>query len=96
MPTQKPRIALTVPYELNEILERMSDLTNQPKSKIVVDLLMDILPVIDEMCSSLQHAKDMKDTLPALAKLTALANEKTSIMNSEMSFLMSQIGKGEE
>lgn len=37
----------------------------------------------------------MKDNIPSLIRLTAMANQQVSVMNSEMSELMSQIGKDE-
>ena len=37
MPSQKPRIALTVEPELDAVLQRLSILTGEPKTRIITD-----------------------------------------------------------
>ena len=37
MPSRKPRIALTVEPELDAVLTRLSDLTGEPKTRIITD-----------------------------------------------------------
>ena len=96
MPTQKPRIALTVPEDLNELLDNVSELMGKPKSTFIVEFLTDVQPLFQELYNSLSHAKEMKDNIPSLIRLTAMANQQVSVMNSEMSDLMSQIDKGEK
>ena len=96
MPTQKPRIALTVPEDLNELLDNLSELMGKPKSTFIVEFLTDVQPLFQELYNSLSHAKEMKDNIPSLIRLTAMANQQVGVMNSEMSELMSQIGKDEE
>ena len=96
MPTQKPRIALTVPEDLNELLDNLSELMGKPKSTFIVEFLTDVQPLFQELYNSLSHAKEMKDNIPSLIRLTAMANQQVSVMNSEMSELMSQIGKDEK
>ena len=96
MPTQKPRIALTVPDDLNELLDNLSELMGKPKSTFIVEFLTDVQPLFQELYNSLSHAKEMKDNIPSLIRLTAMANQQVGVMNSEMSDLMSQIGKDEK
>lgn len=96
MPTQKPRIALTVPEDLNELLDNVSELMGKPKSTFIVEFLTDVQPLFQELYNSLSHAKEMKDNIPSLIRLTAMANQQVGVMNSEMSELMSQIGKDEK
>lgn len=96
MPTQKPRIALTVPEDLNELLDNLSELMGKPKSTFIVEFLTDVQPLFHELYNSLSHAKEMKDNIPSLIRLTAMANQQVGVMNSEMSELMSQIGKDEK
>ena len=45
MPTQKPRIALTVPDDLNELLDNLSELMGKPKSTFIVEFLIDAQPL---------------------------------------------------
>ena len=38
MPSQKPRVALTMPDDLNALFDRISALNGVPKTKIMVEL----------------------------------------------------------
>ncbi len=96
MPTQKPSIAFTVTKDLNELLDNVSELMGKPKSTFIVEFLTDVQPLFQELYNSLSHAKEMKDNIPSLIRLTAMANQQVGVMNSEMSELMSQIGKDEK
>jgi hypothetical protein len=87
MPTKKTRIALTVDDELNHVLSELSDLTGEPKTKLICDVLNDIMPVYKELVESLKQAKKTKDTLPVLAKWSAKANQQVAVMNNEMATL---------
>lgn len=58
MPSQKPRIALTVSDELNAVLSRISDLTETPKSKIITEILNDSMPVFIELLTALEKIKE--------------------------------------
>ena len=48
MPTQKPRIALTVPDDLNELLDNLSELMGKPKSTFIVEFLIDAQPLFQK------------------------------------------------
>lgn len=96
MPTQKPRVALTVPDDLNELLDNLSELMGKPKSTFIVEFLIDAQPLFQELYNTISHAKEIQDSMPSLMRLTAMANQQVGVMNSEMSDLMSQIGKGEK
>jgi|TARA_R110000787_G_C13314760_1_gene435855 hypothetical protein len=85
MPSQKPRIALTVDDDLNEILEDLSKLMgNKPKSRIITDLLVDVTPMLIDLRDALQLAEQKKDIKPVLARMTAKANIGTAQMNNDM------------
>ena len=45
MANQKKRIALTVPDDMDAILDRLSDLTKLPKTKLIMEMLEEYLPV---------------------------------------------------
>lgn len=93
MPSQKPRIALTVDNDLNSLLEELSQLTKQPKSKIIVDMLRDAEPHLKEIVNALkmvQDTKNSKDAISVLARLSALANQQVAIVNNEMANLYSE------
>jgi hypothetical protein len=84
MPSQKPRIALTVDNDLNKLLEDLSILMKKPKSTIITDLLVDVTPMLTDLRDALQLAEQKKDIKPVLARMTASANIKASEMNNDM------------
>lgn len=87
MPTQKPRVAITLDDDLNDTLEGISKLTGTPKSKVIVSFLHELMPMFKELLESLEHIEKTKDALPMLAKWSAMANQQTAIINDEMSKL---------
>ena len=84
MPSQKPRIALTVDDDLNALLEDLSVLMKKPKSTIITDLLNDVKPMLTDLKDALELAEQKKDIKPVLARMTASANIKASEMNNDM------------
>lgn len=58
MSSQKPRIALTVSDDLNDILSKISDLTETPKSKIITGILNDSMSVFIELLTALEKIKE--------------------------------------
>jgi hypothetical protein len=84
MPSQKPRIALTVDNDLNKLLEDLSLLMKKPKSTIITDLLVDVTPMLKDLKEALELAEQKKDIKPVLARMTAKANIGTAEMNNDM------------
>lgn len=89
MPSQKSRINLTVDNELNTLLDDVARLTGTPKARFVLEILNDVKPMLVELVDALESANKKKDYIPNLARMSALANAKTSIINSEMAELYS-------
>lgn len=90
MPSQKPRIALTVDEDLNNLLQELSELTKVPKTKIIVDMLTDAQPHLREIVIALRAVhdkKNSKDAIAILGRLSALANEQVAVVNNEMANL---------
>ena len=65
MPTQKPRIALTVPDDLNELLDNLSELMGKPKSTFIVEFLIDAQPLFQELYNTINHAKEIQYSKPS-------------------------------
>lgn len=84
MPSQKPRIALTVENDLNDLLQDLSVLMKIPKSTLITDILVDITPMLKDLKEALELAEQKKDIKPTLARMTAAANIKTAEMNNDM------------
>lgn len=68
MPTQKPRIALTVPDEINQTLDRLYELTGTPKSKLIVEMLEQYVPILEQVVNTLEKIKSDKENGKEIAK----------------------------
>lgn len=88
MPTRKPRIALTVPDELNDVLDRVSDLSGTPKTKLIIEMLEQYAPVLEQVLEALEKIKSDKENAPEIAKKFAQdmlldGNEMLGLIASE-------------
>ena len=90
MPSQKPRLNLTLDEDLNEIITDLSELMGIPKTRVITDLLKDVLPVLTEVRDALKLAKEKKSVVPNLARLAASANAGIGVINKEMADLLNQ------
>lgn len=68
MPSQKPRIALTVPSEIDATLNKLSDLTNTPKTKIIIEMLEEYMPILDQVIDALEQIHKDKENGKEIAK----------------------------
>jgi predicted DNA-binding protein len=68
MPSQKPRIALTVPEEMGVVLDRLSVLTGFPKSKLIIEMLEEYLPILERTLNALESIQADKENAPKIAK----------------------------
>lgn len=87
MTKQRNRIGLTVDDELDDLLTKLSALSDQPKTKIILDIVKDAQPYLEEIIKALEMAKNAKDSrqpVTLLADLAKLANEQMIIINDEM------------
>jgi len=73
MPSRKPRIALTIPHDLNDLLDNVSTLSGTPKTKLIVEMLEQYSPVLEQVLSAMQQIKADKEKAPEIAK--KFANE---------------------
>lgn len=68
MPTQKKRIALTVPDDINALLDKLANLTEVPKTRLIIDMLEEYAPILDRTISALESIKNDKQNSTQLAK----------------------------
>lgn len=68
MPSRKPRVALTVPDDLNTLFDRISDLNGVPKTKLMVELLTAYTPVLEEMLDTLEKIHADKENAQKIVK----------------------------
>lgn len=68
MPSRKPRVALTLPDELNETLERIAQFQGVPKTKVIIELLSVYQPVLNETLDALEKIEKDKENAKQIAK----------------------------
>lgn len=57
MPTKRHRITVNLPDHMSEVLAGMRELTGQPTSALIVDLLELSLPALDRMSAGMRELK---------------------------------------
>ena len=65
---RRKRIAVSVPPEMDEVLEHISVLTQQPKTRIILDLLEQTVPVMQQTLEALMQIQENKENATAIAK----------------------------
>ena len=68
MPSRKPRVALTMPDDLNALFDRISELIGTPKTKLIVELLQAYEPVLTEMLDTLEKVHADKENAQKIVK----------------------------
>lgn len=68
MPSRKPRVALTMPDDLNALFDRISELNGIPKTKLIVELLQAYEPVLTEMLDTLEKIHADKENAQKIVK----------------------------
>lgn len=71
MPSKLPRIALTVPEDLDVLLDRVSDLQGVPKTKVILSLLVELKPTLEHLILALEAVKANKDPSAILMSMTS-------------------------
>ena len=68
MPSRKPRVALTMPDDLNALFDGISHLNGTPKTKLIVELLQSYKPVLAEMLDALEKIHADKENAHKIVK----------------------------
>ena len=92
MPSRKPRVALTLPDDLNALLDQVADYQGTPKTKLITDILLECKPIFEQMLSAYKLIEENKEgtadivkkfgaqaVVEASSKTTALAQEVASL-----------------
>lgn len=72
MPSRKPRVALTVPDDLDSLLDELADLHGTPKTKLIIELLTQMQPILETQRDALLSIK--KGINPKDAFLVAMGS----------------------
>jgi predicted DNA-binding protein len=86
---QKKRIALTVPDDVDAVLEKLSSLTGAPKTRIIMEMLQEYLPIFERTADALEQIVSDKENAIEIAKKFASellldGNERLGIVASEV------------
>lgn len=68
MPSRKPRVALTLPDDLNDLFDRIGDLQGVPKTKVILELLTAYQPILEETLKALEKIEKDKENAQKIAK----------------------------
>ena len=66
MPSRKPRVALTLPHDLDALLDQVADYQGTPKTKLITEILLECKPVLQQMLSAYKLIQENKRVLPIL------------------------------
>ena len=72
MPSQKPRIALTLDDDLQSVIDDISRITKTPKATIITDILRNSYPALDDLRNALVAVEQKKDVFPTLREYPPL------------------------
>jgi predicted DNA-binding protein len=92
MPSQKPRIALTVPEDLDSVLDRLSSLTGTPKTKLIIEILEEYRPIFERAVEALELIQSDKSNAQNIAK--AFVGEMLLEGSEKLGSLAAEIKKG--
>lgn len=57
MATEKPRITLTLEPEWHDVLSRLSEMQGRPMSKVIGELLREIMPILARLTSAMEEVQ---------------------------------------
>jgi predicted DNA-binding protein len=81
---RRKRIALSVPPEMDEILERLAALTNQPKTKLILEMLEEYTPVLEQTLNALEQIHAASIAKQFASDLLLDGNQKLGEMAAEV------------
>ena len=92
MPSRKPRVALTLPDDLNALLDQVADYQGTPKTKLITEILLECQPIFEQMLTAYKLIEENKEgtadivkkfgaqaVVEASSKTTSLAQEVASL-----------------
>lgn len=65
---RRKRIALSVSPEMDAVLERMAVLTDQPKTKLILEMLEQYVPVLEQTLQALEQIHENKENALNIVK----------------------------
>lgn len=84
MPTKKRRLQLSLDEDLDVVFMRLSKLMERPQASIVMDLLRESLPVLQQTADALELAKSGKLDLNGFVGIVQQSIADAQAIESEM------------
>jgi hypothetical protein len=95
MTTRSPRIAVTLPPDVYDIITALSDVQGVPRSRLIADIITQMAPPLSRLASILEAAKGAQSNMlePMLEALTSIASAIDPYQDQLMDVLSSQAEK---
>jgi len=95
MTTRTPRIAVTLPPDVYDIITSLSDLQGVPRSRLIADIITQMAPPLSRLASILEAAKGAQSNAlePMLEALNSIASGIDPYEHQLMDVLSSQAEK---
>ena len=92
MPSRKPRVALTLPDDLDALLDQVADYQGTPKTKLITEILLECKPVLQQMLSAYKLIQENKEGAADIiknfgAQAVAEASSKTAALAQDVASL---------
>lgn len=89
LPSQKPRLNLTLPDSLNDVISDLAELQGIPKTRVITEILIEIEPMLKQTVEALKAVKENKQDAVKIARDYAQnaileSNEKLGVFAQEV------------
>lgn len=88
---QNRRVVLTVQPELDSILDDIATIKNQPKARVIVEILENAKPVLSAIAQMLKQADNAEKAYQHALKLSHTVNVETGNIHKQMINYLNQI-----
>lgn len=95
MPTQNPRISVTLTPEIAALLDRLSVLVGNSKSSMVAELLAEAVPIFERMITVLEAAQTLKEQATGgIAEIGAGLARAQARMETQLGLCLDDLDEG--
>lgn len=92
MPTQNPRLTITLTPEVSAVLRQLSELTGNSQSATVGELLQMTLPVFERVAAGIKAAKEIQDS--ARAEIAEGLDRAQAKVEAQLGIVMADMDEG--
>lgn len=82
MTTISRRVALTIPNDLDSVLDRLCELQDRKKTQLITEYLMELKPAFELLADALTAVKEKKDPMKHMNALLAETMAKAGEIGS--------------